>query len=362
MKPYGVRITSGATPRWLWVTAAAMVASLVAVLGLRSAPALSEGRSTPDDKSLAVWLHAGEHTAVGKPTGSNFRTGLEDLPASLRGTDVDGSLEEDAAGNLKITRGVRNLFDYFLSARGEQPDAVLQDRMRAYIRSHLKTTAAQQALSLMTSYLTYMQQLDEAMKAMPADNLDALKARLAAIERMRAANFAPDVVTAFFGEDSMYDHYSLDKLGVMADASLSPLQKAARLKELRQALPAEMRDNMGAAEQVQVLNDVTAQWKQTSGNAAELRAIRESMVGRPATDRLEALDREEHAWTERVSSYLRARTDLINDPTLADAVKQQRIAALRNSSFTGPDQIRAAALERIADEKVQAATTQAATH
>ncbi len=356
MRPHEVRIKWDATPRWLWVTVAAMAASLAAVIGLRSAPALTEGRSTPDDKSLAVWLHAGEHAVTSKPTGSNFRTGLEDLPASLRGTDVDGSLEEDAAGNLKITRGVRNLLDYFLSARGEQPDDVLQDRMRAYIRSHLKTTAAQQALSLMSSYWAYMQQLDEAMKAMPADNLDALKARLAAIERLRAAHFQPDVVAAFFGEDSLYDHYSLDKLGVMADASLTPLQKAARLKELRQALPTEMRDNMGAAEQVQVLNDVTAQWKQNNGSAAELRAIRESMVGRPATERLEALDRDEHAWSDRVNNYLRARAELINDPSLADSVKQQRVAALRNSSFAGPEQIRAAAWERIADEKAQGAT------
>lgn len=339
-------------PRWIWMAAAAAAVLAGSGWAWRIQQSASDGQALSADASLATWLHAGERPAAGAPRGSSFRTGLENLPASLRGTEVDGSLEEDAAGNLKVTRGTRNLFDYFLSARGEQPDAVLRDRLQAYIRSHLKTsTAVQQALSLLDSYLAYERQLDQVLSTMQADNLDALKARLTAMERLRSASFAPDVVQAFFADDSVYDRYTLDKLSVMADASLSPAQKAARLAELRQALPADLRDSMGAAEQVQVLNDVTEQWKLGHGNPTELRAIRENMVGRAAADRLEALDRDEQAWSDRMNSFLRARNDLQNDPTLADSVKQQRIAALRNSSFVGADQVRAAALERIADEK-----------
>lgn len=43
------------------------------------------------------------------------------LPTSFRGTSVDGSFSVDASGNLLITRDIRNLFDYFLSAVGESP-------------------------------------------------------------------------------------------------------------------------------------------------------------------------------------------------------------------------------------------------
>ncbi|MCC0452966.1 lipase chaperone, partial [Pseudomonas aeruginosa] len=43
------------------------------------------------------------------------------LPTSFRGTSVDGSFSVDASGNLLITRDIRNLFDYFLSAVGEEP-------------------------------------------------------------------------------------------------------------------------------------------------------------------------------------------------------------------------------------------------
>src|SRR5690606_34167542 len=46
-------------------------------------------------------------------------TGSTSLPASVRGTEVDGRLELDAQGNLLITGQIRHLFDYFLSLVGE---------------------------------------------------------------------------------------------------------------------------------------------------------------------------------------------------------------------------------------------------
>ncbi len=300
---------------------------------------------------LSTWLHAGERSsaapAVALPT---FRTGLEDLPASLRGTEVDGELQEDAQGHLVIARGVRAVFDYFLSTRGEQPDAVIHERIRAYIRYHLKSIAAGEALALLDHYLAYQLDVDGALSTLRANDLDALRNRVATIERLRNQHFDPTVVQAFFGDENTYDHYTLDKMTVLADGSLSPQQKAARLRELRQALPASLREHLDVAEQVQSLNDVTEQWRARHGSPAELRAIRESMVGAPAADRLEALDREEGAWDARIQSYLQARQAVLADPTLVDATKQQRIAALRSSSFSGPEQLRAQTFERMADE------------
>ena len=40
---------------------------------------------------------------------SRFTTGLEGMPKSLQDTEVDGALEVDANGNLKITKGAPDL-------------------------------------------------------------------------------------------------------------------------------------------------------------------------------------------------------------------------------------------------------------
>ena len=60
-----------------------------------------------------------------------------------------------------IDRGVRDVFDR-LSSRGEQADAIIDARIRAYVKNRLGRRAAQQALGLLDAYLGYLQRLDVA--------------------------------------------------------------------------------------------------------------------------------------------------------------------------------------------------------
>lgn len=333
---------------WALVGAWVIVVLLVGAVWRSTA---TRPTDTLQNKGPSNWFTAGvgqQDTAVPIP---EFRTGLEDLPPSLRGTEVDGELAQDAQGRLKITRGVRNLFDYFLSTRGEQAEAIVHARIRAYVRSHLEPQAATQALGLFDQYLAYLQQLDEAVRPTAPDSLTELRQRLSQLEQMRAASFSPDVVQAFFGEDSAYDHYTVDKLGIMADGTLSGPQKASQLQALRQALPASLREHLNAAEQVQTLDQVSAEWAQRGGTATELRSIRENLVGAAAADRLEALDSEEAAWDTRVNQHLQARALILADVTLAEATRRERVQSLRSAHFNGPDLQRIEMLERIADAK-----------
>ena len=45
---------------------------------------------------------------------------LSSLPPSFAGTEVDGQFRLDDAGNLLISMDIRRIFDYFLSAYGEE--------------------------------------------------------------------------------------------------------------------------------------------------------------------------------------------------------------------------------------------------
>ncbi|PBD22627.1 lipase chaperone, partial [Pseudomonas aeruginosa] len=100
------------------------------------------------------------------------------LPTSFRGTSVDGSFSVDASGNLLITRDIRNLFDYFLSAVGEEPLQQSLDRLRAYIAAELQEPARGQALALMQQYIDYKKELVLLERDLPRlADLDALRQR-----------------------------------------------------------------------------------------------------------------------------------------------------------------------------------------
>lgn len=337
----------------------AVVAGVVAVawMGLayvgRHAREAAEQGAKPQGMSSWMSPSVGAHAATSLvPT---FKTGLEGLPQSLTGTEVAGELREDERGQLIINKGVRDVFDYFLSSRGEQPDAVLDARIRAYVKHRLGATSAQQALTLLDAYLAYLQQLDVLSAQDRGGATLEIGERLATLERLRARSFQPDVVQAFFAQEQLYDHYTVDKMAVVGDHSLTPVQKAAKLKALRMALPADLQANLDATELAQGLQTVTQEWRQRGGTVAELRTIRENVVGKEATDRLEALDRDNQAWDARIQAYLQARANVLADASLADATKQERVQALRLAGFARDEQLRVQTFERMADQKLMAA-------
>lgn len=302
-------------------------------------------------EGMSSWMSPSVGVNATEAPVPTFKTGLEGLPRSLAGTEVAGELREDAQGALIIERGVRDVFDYFLSSRGEQADAVIDARIRAYVKNRLRPPAAQQALALLDAYLGYLQRLDGvASQSRGGASMEPVE-RLALLNRLRAGSFTPDVVQAFFGLEQLYDQYTVDKIAVFNDRSLTPVQKTEKLKALRQALPADLQSSLDATEVAQSLEAVTQEWRQRAGSVAELRAVRENLVGPEAADRLEALDRENQAWQARIQAYLQARSAIQADASLADAIKQERIHALMKASFSAGEQIRAESYERMADQK-----------
>ena len=92
---------------------------------------------------------------------SRFTTGLERMPSSLQGTDVDGGIIVDESRQLVVTEGLRRLFDYFLSAMGEEDEATIIARVDAYIRSHTPEPAASSAIQIFRQYVSYLKGLDD---------------------------------------------------------------------------------------------------------------------------------------------------------------------------------------------------------
>jgi lipase chaperone LimK len=329
------------------------VAVAIAVLGVAG---LMFWLAADDQEALT----AGEGAAPGEAATmaahvppASFTTGLESLPPSLAGTDVDGEFEVDAAGHLKITGSIRRIFEYFLSTLGEENLASIQARLKAYIRHKLKDPAAAEATQLLDQYLAYKQALKDIPQAggSAAATLDpqALRQQMQQVQALRQQFFTPEVVTAFFGDEEAYDRYSLDRLEVLQDKRLTAVQRAQRLAALEAQLPAPMREAMGAITKAQSLEALTADWKQRGGSAAELRQIREKLVGPEAADRLEALDTENAAWDQRMNAWYAERAAILGNKSLSEADRQREVEQARASRFEAGERLRVESLERMKD-------------
>lgn len=306
-----------------------------------------------EQEAAALQSHAAGGLSASHQPPATFTTGLESLPGSLQGTEVDGELLVDAGGHLKITSGVRRVFDYFLSAIGEEPLESILARLRAYIRSKLPALAAGEAGQLLDNYIAYKRGLANVQQAQPASDggvdIAAVRYQMQQVQALRSQYFTPEVISAFFGDEDAYDRYTLSRLELMQNKNLSATQRAQQLAALEQQLPASIQDSMKTVNQYQNLEALTADWKKRHGSPAELRQIRENLVGAEAADRLETLDRDRAAWDQRMSTWYGERAAIINNTSLSEVDRQRQLGQLRNSRFSADERLRVESLEHIHD-------------
>lgn len=290
-------------------------------------------------------------------TDTRFKTGRENMPKSLSDTDVDGALEVDKNGNLIIAHSVRQVFDYFLSAIGEEDLTTIVARIRAYIRHKLAAypQAAQQAEQILDSYLSYRDALGRIpqIQGDPSQNISAVRHQKEQIAALRTQYMARDVIDAFFGDEDAYDRYTMARIELMQDKSLSATEKAKRSAELLNALPPQLKESVQTLNKYQELTTFTEDWKTRGGKPEELRAIREQIVGVEATERLEALDKERAEWETRINSYLTTRDTLLKNPALSDAERQRQLNDMKNKDFNEQEQVRVEAFETMHDQGIK---------
>jgi len=82
------------------------------------------------------------------------------LPRSLVGTEVNCPVEAGDDGHLRITNGLRQCFDYFLAAIGEESLDVLVARIRAQLGGRLQEPARGEAERILVDYLAYLRGLE----------------------------------------------------------------------------------------------------------------------------------------------------------------------------------------------------------
>nr|WP_239481990.1 lipase secretion chaperone [Pseudomonas insulae] len=285
--------------------------------------------------------------AVDRAPAATLPTGVAALPPSFRGTEIDGQLRVDAAGNLIISQEIRNLFDYFLSAIGEEPLKVSIRRLQDYIAAVLDEPAQSQAQALLEQYLAYKRELVLLERDLPVlADLDAIRRREAAVHELRARIFSPEAHEAFFALEEAYNRFNLERLAISRDDKLDDSAKGEAIDRLRESLPEALQDSVLPSLQSE-LHSRTQELEAQGASPEQIRALRQQLVGNDATTRLEALDQERAAWKQRLSTYSAEKARIEAQQGLSDVDKQTAIKRLAEEGFNAQERLRLEAAEQL---------------
>ena len=264
-------------------------------------------------------------------------------PASLRGTDVPGGLAVDAAGRFRATPDALDLFDYYFSASGEEPDEQIRRRIEAEIDARLASPAREAARSFLDAYLRYREQARALFEGGFEDL--PLEIRFQRIRELRRSVFGAADAEVLFGAEEDRLRVELERRRVAQDLALSPDERERRLAALDEQLPPDVREAQAEARVALALRQDEARLRAEGAGETEIHALREQRFGPEAAARLAALDRERDAWQARLDEWRAVREAL--EAQLADDPAQlaETLDAARAERFSAREQIRVDAIE-----------------
>lgn len=270
----------------------------------------------------------------------------EQLPASLRGTDVPSGWDKtDATGALVPTPQLRQLFEHYLAALGEETLAQLVARLEVTL-STLEEPARSEAVEILGAYLDYKLELGELETASGEAvslNPDAMARQLSQIRALRRQWLNAETADAFFAMEEAVDDFQLAQMRIRANESLSDEARTARLREAEQSLPVPIRE---ARQQTRKFSDYQQMQQELNDDPEALQAWRTDAFGEEAAHRLAQVEAEQKVWDENWKAYQQEKAEL-EKLGLAGPEREAALTRLREQFFDGPEIYRAEALDSI---------------
>lgn len=275
---------------------------------------------------------------------------------SMQGTVPDGDFRTAVAGPAPGHTGgplayaeLRRLFDYYLSAVGEQSIESITQEIHRAIEQNVAAPQVPGAKRLLGRYLEFKRALVDLEKipTLEGPGVQAIRQRFAAMQDLRARIFSAEEEQGLFGFEDANDMDALARLEIHQNTALSASQKRDQLAVLDAALPAALRADREAP-RVVIQVEQTAQTMRANGASDDdIYRMRAKALDPQAAVRLAEVDREEKAWQDRIAVYLSERSKVLK--TQADAPESERQTALnllQQSQFTEEERRRLAAYEQ----------------
>lgn len=246
---------------------------------------------------------------------------------------------------LIIDYSLKNLFDRHLLEYPEQSLESISLQLRKSLATELTIDDVNIAMDIWRDYLGLKQALVEFDQANLNQELNSLEAvnlllkRQQALIDLRTAYLGKQTAEAFYAEDNLKDQQTLSRMAIVLDKSLSAEERTQQLQSWHDNLPAETR---------QQRHRVTAHWaiSEMTDNLTgeELSQARGKILDPETVARLEALDKKQADWKNKISRYTDYRQSLASSG-LSSEDQQQPLANYLQKNFNQQEQLRIRAMQ-----------------
>ncbi len=267
-------------------------------------------------------------------------------PESLAGLDHNVMLQVDEDGNLIVNSDTHDLFEFYLSAMGEEPLEQILIRIRYDIEKQLSAAAKDQAFLLLKNFVDYKIELSSLatdLNNTASSQLENLTLQKANIASLRAKYFPPNTYQAFFQQEERYDEFMLAQLAIRQNPELDALQKNQQLDALSDELPDDMKRVRQTVSRHADLFQDTQDMRDKGASKEDIYQLRAVTLGDEAATALAELDEKRSQWQQRLSQYAQQR-DTILTSGLSDDDQKMAIDTLISQNFSKPESVRVKAL------------------
>ncbi len=271
------------------------------------------------------------------------------LPASLADIGHDITLQVDEHGNLMVNPDTHDLFEFYLSAMGEESLEQVLIRIRHDIDKQLTGAAKDQAFLLLKNFVDYKIELSalatdlKPVTDRSSSQLESLKLQKANVASLRARFFSASTYDVFFQQAERYDDFMLAQLEINQNQELNTFEKKQRLDALLDGLPEEIKRVRQSVSRHGELFKTAQDMRNDGASNEDIYQLRARSLGNQAATALAALDVKRNLWQQRLSHYAQHRNAILGSG-LSDTDSQQAIDALINQNFTLPESVRVKAL------------------
>jgi len=323
---------------------------IAAIIGTMTCGYLTIAHNSPSLVSNNV--SAQQATAINEQVylQANNLLPIHTLPASLADLDSGVVLQMDKHGNLIVNSDTLDLFEFYLSAMGEEPLEKILLRIRHHIEKQLTFAAKDRAFLLLKNFVDYKIELSTVSKDLKKmtnhehSQLESLRLQKAQVANLRAHYFSPSTYQAFFQQEETYDNFILSQMEIKQNSLLDATQKKQQLDALIDDLPQEIKQTRETVSRHAELYQAAQTLHEKGASKEDVFQLRASSLGADAAMALAELDDRRNHWRQRLNHYAQQR-DAILSSGLDGNDRKMAIENLIQQNFSQPESIRVKALD-----------------
>ncbi len=320
--------------KWWWWGVGALVLAL-------GAAAFWDDEDAPEEAPPAVAAPSTGLPALPSHAASDVGSAAAQLGGGL--DDAARLFDLGVAGHLTIDLDTKTALEMMRAELGPNPSAADLQRVEDSLRKGLPPAAAAQAIALMRNYINYSQAYAREMeKQEPPTSLAGMRALIDRAEALQRRHFDAATAKGLFGAQQAHSRYMLEVQALEADTQLSAIDKAQRMKRLRDQLPPEVvaLDPAPPKEVFDMEQKVIA-LRQQGGSEAEVQRLREQVLGADSATAIAQMEQQKAQFDTRYNAYLQEKKTLAGVPAPA------QIDALLAKHFPADDVAAARAYDRL---------------